>query len=86
MVTGDTRGQVKFYGYGFTLLAFYCDFNLNPVASISFPKECTAGFLTESLMDKKQVFIRSVQTKDTVSLLYTNTYKEVSFDCFLFGI
>ncbi|XP_034546904.1 cilia- and flagella-associated protein 251 isoform X2 [Notolabrus celidotus] len=44
-VTGDTQGHIKFYDEKFRLLTLYTQLNLGAVASISFSKECTEGYL-----------------------------------------
>ncbi|XP_055017963.1 cilia- and flagella-associated protein 251 [Boleophthalmus pectinirostris] len=77
LVTGDSEGLVKFFGQNFVLLAFYSELLQEPVSSISFSCESTAGVLLESPLRHRHQLIRNfIVCGSGSSVLHVNTESE----------
>nr|XP_015221480.1 PREDICTED: WD repeat-containing protein 66 [Lepisosteus oculatus]XP_015221481.1 PREDICTED: WD repeat-containing protein 66 [Lepisosteus oculatus]XP_015221482.1 PREDICTED: WD repeat-containing protein 66 [Lepisosteus oculatus]XP_015221483.1 PREDICTED: WD repeat-containing protein 66 [Lepisosteus oculatus] len=65
LVTGDTRGHVKFYDENIQMINWYSHFNLSPVRSISFTKELpsparnTSGYPEDCTLEAKHFAVRN---------------------------
>ncbi|XP_024131482.1 cilia- and flagella-associated protein 251 isoform X1 [Oryzias melastigma] len=57
VITGDTKGEICFYDDTLSLLCWYKNFNLDPIASISFTKECNKGHTQECVQEDEAVIM-----------------------------
>ncbi|XP_041644154.1 cilia- and flagella-associated protein 251 [Cheilinus undulatus] len=58
-VSCDTQGHVRFYDEKFKILTKYTDLHLDAIASISFSKECTEGYLKHSTINETPFIFRN---------------------------
>ncbi|KAK9523373.1 hypothetical protein VZT92_019769 [Zoarces viviparus] len=59
VVTGDTRGHIKFYDEELLILIWYSEFNLDAITYISFSKECAEEYLEDYTLEAKPLLIRN---------------------------
>ncbi|XP_072290080.1 cilia- and flagella-associated protein 251 [Eucyclogobius newberryi] len=78
LVTGDAEGQVKFLDHDLKLLALFSELQLEPITSISFPPESTAGFLMGGpKKEENKMFIRNFMvTSSGSSVLHVTSESE----------
>ncbi|KAM6954427.1 cilia- and flagella-associated protein 251 [Aplochiton taeniatus] len=73
IVTGDVQGHVKFYDEDIKLVSWYSDFNLDPIASISFSKESPPvsgdGYSEDCSIEAKSFLIRNFVLSTTSSMV-----------------
>uniref|UniRef100_A0A8C7Z5G8 Cilia- and flagella-associated protein 251 n=1 Tax=Oryzias sinensis TaxID=183150 RepID=A0A8C7Z5G8_9TELE len=55
IITGDTKGDIYFYDETLSLLLLYNKLNLDPIASISFTKECNKGHKQDCILEDEPV-------------------------------
>ncbi|XP_072520842.1 cilia- and flagella-associated protein 251 [Salminus brasiliensis] len=83
IVTGDVNGHVKFYDESFKLINWYSEFNLDPIASISFSKEITSsssvGSQKDCTLNAKPLVIRNfVLSTVSATLVHVNVQGSVA--------
>lgn len=55
IITGDTKGDIYFYDETLSLLLLYNKLNLDPIASISFTKECKKEHKQDCILEDEPV-------------------------------